>query len=158
MRNIISPTFKTSSFNLLLLSLCLFLLFIGIDAIGFGCSNGNEMRGNSKISEMIIGETERGNSFNILQGSIVSIRLEENPTTGYEWEISEIDSRVVELQDSEYIGASGNFLGAGGVRIFTFEAKSLGITPISLKLLREWEQEEAAIENFEVTVRVIKAQ
>ena len=155
MRNIISPTFKTSSFKVLLLALCLFLFFIGIDAIGFGCSDGNELRGNSGISEMIIGQTERGNNFDILQGSVFSIRLKENPTTGYQWEISELDSRVVKLQDSEYIGASGALLGAGGLRSFTFEAKSPGVTQVRLKLRREWESEEEAIEHFEVTLRVI---
>ncbi len=69
-----------------------------------------------------------------------------------------IESRFVELQDSEYIGASGSVLGAGGLRIFTFEAKSPGVTQVSLKLHREWEPEDAAIEYFEVTLRVIEAE
>lgn len=134
------------------------LLCIGTGAISLGCSYGNELRENSEISEMIIGQTNRGNSFDIAQGSVVSIRLEENPTTGYQWEISELDSRVVELQDSEYIGASKVVLGAGGLRIFTFEAKSPGVTQVRLKLRREWESEEEAIEHFEVTLRVIEAE
>lgn len=110
------------------------------------------------MSEIVIGKNNRGNSFDIPQGSIVLIRLEENPTTGYTWEISEIDSRVVELQDSEYIGASETALGAGGLRIFTFEAKSPGETQVSLKLRQEWGPEESAIKHFEVTLRINEAE
>ena len=158
MINIISPKFKISSFKVLLLAVCIVLLCTGIYTASLGCSDSKELRGNSGISEMVIKQTDRGKSFDIFQGSIISIHLEENPTTGYKWEVINVNSRVLELQNSEYIGASESILGGRGLRIFTFEAKLPGVTQIGLKLHQEWEEEATAIESFEVIIRVIEAE
>lgn len=106
------------------------------------------------MAETIILQSDRGKIFQVSQDSIVLIRLEENPTTGYRWEVALVDNRVVELQDSTYSTATGTGVGGGGVRTFAFKAKSPGTETIRLKLRRVWEAEDTAIDHFTVTIAV----
>ena len=67
------------------------------------------------------------------EGSTFSIRLEENPTTGYRWQFTVADEALVMLKDDRYVAddAGGNRLGSGGMRILTFEARQSGNTSIA---------------------------
>jgi inhibitor of cysteine peptidase len=156
MLHIILLKFKSFYFKKLLLTLCVCLLYMTMGGSSLSCNQPNPSNINSELSPMIIRKIDQGQNFEISQGDMVSIQLEENPTTGYQWEIKGIDDQVVALQNSEYISASGGNIGAGGIRIFTFLAKSEGITQVRLVLRRSWESEESAIEHFEVTLRVIQ--
>src|SRR4051794_41900315 len=81
-----------------------------------------------------------GKSFETKAGETLTIRLSENPTTGYTWAIDRIDSQVLVLQDSDYTSSPGNLAGRGGERIFTFKTEQAGQATLQLKLSRggEW--------------------
>jgi inhibitor of cysteine peptidase len=106
------------------------------------------------MSEIAIVRGDRGKTFEVSQGDVISLRLEENPTTGYQWEIDALDEQVVDLQDSNYLMIPGMGVGGGGMRTFTFKARSPGTAQVRLKLRREWESNDAAIDRFEVTLQV----
>lgn len=108
----------------------------------------------SDMAETVIVQDDQGKSFEVRQGNIILIRLAENPTTGYQWELDAIDEEIIELQDSDFSMAPGTGIGGGGTRTLTFQAQSPGTVKIQLKLRREWEPEDAAIDRFEVTIRV----
>lgn len=108
------------------------------------------------MAETVILQIDREKTFQVSQDDVVLIRLEENPTTGYRWEVDAVDDRVVELQDSHYSMATGTGIGGGGVRTFTFKAKSPGTGFIRFKLRRAWESEDAAAERFAVTICVLE--
>jgi inhibitor of cysteine peptidase len=99
------------------------------------------------MRQIIIGKTDNGKSFEVSQNDLISINLPENPTTGYLWQVSEVDNRVVKIQDSSGIGA-------GGMRILSFKAESSGTTNIRLNLRRGWEPEQSAIEKFGLIIHV----
>jgi inhibitor of cysteine peptidase len=100
-----------------------------------------------------VSETDNGKDFEIQPGGLISIKLVENPTTGYKWRVLPIDRLIVIPQDSEFLIDSGSGIGGGGVRIFVFEAKAPGTTTIKLQLERPWEKNNA-INHFEVTLLV----
>jgi inhibitor of cysteine peptidase len=105
------------------------------------------------VAERVIVQDDQGKVFEVRQGNIVLIRLAENPSTGYPWEIDEVAEQVIELQGSDF-SMVGRSIGGGGWRTFTFKAQSPGTAKIQLKLRREWEPEDATIDRFEVTIRV----
>ena len=76
------------------------------------------------MSEILITPSDKGRMFEASQGDVIVIRLDENITTGYGWEISVIDSPFVEISPSVYSEASGTRMGRGGTRTFRFKAKS----------------------------------
>jgi inhibitor of cysteine peptidase len=139
----------------LVLVLCIFLTIIGSGSVSIGCINSAELK-EPEMSEIAIVQSDRGKTFELSQDDIISIRLDENPSTGYQWEVEAFDARIVELQNSDYTRATGTGVGAGGIRTFTFQARSPGTMEIRLKLRREWESESASIDRFQVTLRVEK--
>ncbi|MFH7029559.1 MAG: protease inhibitor I42 family protein [Heteroscytonema crispum UTEX LB 1556] len=105
------------------------------------------------MSEILIEQSNQGRSVNVNQSDVIVIRLQENLTTGYQWEIGVIDSSVVEMLDSDYLPTSGTLIGGGGTRIFRFKAKSSGCGQIQLRLRRSWDPANSEIERFEVNIQ-----
>jgi inhibitor of cysteine peptidase len=106
------------------------------------------------MSEILITPSDKGRMFEASQGDVIVIRLDENITTGYGWEISAIDGPFVELSPSVYSEAPGTLMGRGGTRTFRFKAKSPGGGQIQLRLRQPWETEDVVAERFAVNIRV----
>jgi len=109
------------------------------------------------MSEIVIVQSDQGSEFQVHPGDLIVVRLPENPTTGYRWELDVADDRIIALQDSDYSTASSAGIGGGGMRTFSLEAHRPGTVRVRLRLRREWEPEEAAVDCFEVTIRVREA-
>lgn len=106
------------------------------------------------MTEMVLVQEDHGNTLEVRQGDVLSVRLAESPSTGYRWEVDTIDEQIVKLQGADFTIAPETRIGGGGTRSFTFKTRSPGTVRIQLKLAREWEPEDAAIDRFEVTIRV----
>jgi inhibitor of cysteine peptidase len=108
----------------------------------------------SVMSEMLIVQEDHGKTLEVSQGDTFSVRLAENPSTGYRWGVDASNEQIVKLQGADFSIAPETSMGGGGARFFTFKTQSPGTVRIQLKLAREWEPEDAAIGRFEVTIRV----
>jgi inhibitor of cysteine peptidase len=67
----------------------------------------------------------------------VTLRLPENPTTGYRWQ-PEFDESVLRLVEDRYEGAEFP-RGAGGQRLWIFEPLRPGSASVKLAQRRSWE-------------------
>jgi len=84
------------------------------------------------------------------------IKLESNPTTGYNWQLSEIpDPSMLEFIRQGYILPQNKLIGAGGQEEWVFKALKPGKIKILFKYVRAWEKEVAAekTESFLVIVK-----
>lgn len=79
------------------------------------------------------------------------VRLPENPTTGYRWQIASDDS-CLRLDDDRFEGAQSP-RGAGGARVLVFEAVRAGSVSLQLLKSRSWESGKP-IEEFAVNLDV----
>ncbi len=104
------------------------------------------------MAEIIIVQDDRGKTFEVRQEDTIIIRLAENPTTGYQWNIDAVDKSIVKLKESDLLTAPGTGIGGGSARRFTFKAQAPGTTEIQLQLGREWENKDAAIDRFKVAI------
>ncbi len=88
-------------------------------------------------------------------GETFTIKLEENPTTGYQWSIAVSDESVVMLDKDDYEpdDQSGELVGSGGTRVLTFKALKAGTATIGMVYERSWEPnpDDAKVQ-FSVTV------
>jgi inhibitor of cysteine peptidase len=84
-------------------------------------------------------------------GDLVTVRLPENPTTGYRWE-ADYDQARLRLADDRFDGASAP-RGSGGERVLVFEALHPGTASIRLGKKRVWEDAPAR-EEFRVELQV----
>lgn len=74
-------------------------------------------------------------------GETFTIKLNENPTTGYQWSVFISDESVLSLDKDEYVAddKSGEVAGSGGVRVLTFKALEAGTATIDMVYERSWE-------------------
>jgi inhibitor of cysteine peptidase len=95
-----------------------------------------------------------GQQYEVHKQAEITISLKANPTTGYSWQIVELDTNVVAELDSTKFKADSKMLGSPGIRTFHFVAKGSGTANIHLKYSRPWEKEEAPLETFQVKINV----
>jgi inhibitor of cysteine peptidase len=106
------------------------------------------------MTEVTLGAADRGRLIEVAPGSRVLLRLPENPSTGYRWELEPLEGDALKRQADTYQPPATLAPGAGGVRVFDFLARSPGNVVLRLRLRRPWEPAGAAAETFEVTVQI----
>ena len=94
---------------------------------------------------------DRGRRVGIVVGETVTLRLAENPTTGYRWAV--LSAGGLEMVRDGFEGAGSGAIGAGGTRVLEFRAARVGSGRVELVNRQEWNPEGAA-ERFEVAVEV----
>ncbi|PIU55633.1 MAG: hypothetical protein COS88_04045 [Chloroflexi bacterium CG07_land_8_20_14_0_80_51_10] len=90
------------------------------------------------------GQTVSDQTFSVSIGQLITISLEANATTGFEWQ-AEFDDSFLKLIKDEYeppLAAEENgkpIAGAGGRQTFEFEALKKGTTGVTLVYKQPWE-------------------
>ena len=99
---------------------------------------------------MLLSEQDSGRSVNVNLGSLFSVRLKENPTTGYRWTVESASG--LEQVGDHFEG--GGAIGAAGIRQLQFRAIRAGSSELRMKNWQEWEGEASVISRFVVEVIV----
>jgi inhibitor of cysteine peptidase len=83
-------------------------------------------------------EADTGKTVEEPLGETFEVRLQENPTTGYSWNLSLTEGLT--LSGDEYIPSStgGQVVGAGGIRSFTLVAAGAGDQEVRAEYRRSW--------------------
>jgi|PlaIllAssembly_1097288.scaffolds.fasta_scaffold2475863_1 inhibitor of cysteine peptidase len=107
------------------------------------------------MAAITLTRAEHGKSIEAHVGDVITVTLDENPTTGFRWAIDKSDDvDVVALSSSEYAAAPRSRVGKGGRRVVTFEVRKTGTSTIQLKLWREWEGDQSVTQRFAVKLLV----
>lgn len=80
-------------------------------------------------------------SIRVMPGQSFALTFNANPTTGYQWFLSNpLDSRYLTLLSNEFVPPSSpSRVGQGGQQVLTFHARKKGMTSIALKYCRPWD-------------------
>jgi inhibitor of cysteine peptidase len=106
-------------------------------------------------SDILVDGSYAGKEVEIVAGGSLTVTLESNPTTGFQWELAGIsDEAVLELVDQEFVAPETALVGAGGKELWTFKALNEGVSEISMEYRRPWEQDVQPAETFILTVVV----
>ena len=105
------------------------------------------------MAEMVVTAQDNGRVVAVKVGDTISVRLPENPTTGYSWAIDSIDAKQLEADAPAYQG-EGAGLGAGGVRTWSLGARAPGRARLGLKRWRHWEGDASIVERFAITLDI----
>lgn len=100
---------------------------------------------------MRLNENDSNKTVEIVVGDKVEIILPANPTTGYVWEVSSIDSSILQPNKADFI-ANDPAIGAGGLEIIKFHALAVGKSELKLIFHRPFEQDTPPLKTFDVTV------
>ena len=104
------------------------------------------------MNKVVVNKYDNGKSFDLLKGDTLVIEIPEIPTTGYKWEIEEIDNKVIEFSESIFSISLDSGIGGGGLRKYYFKILSSGMTKIQLSLRRKWESDNSAVDKFEINI------
>ena len=96
-----------------------------------------------------------GDTVELQVGDEVLVRLPENPSTGYRWEL-DASRGGLELAEDTYVGPRGSTVGGAGERHFRLRATGEGAAQVQLRLARSWE--DGAAEQGSVAVSVQRKQ
>jgi len=102
----------------------------------------------------LITDADNGKQIAVNSGDVIIVTLESNPTTGFSWQLTEMDNAVLkQVGEVKYESDGRNILGAGGTETFRFEAVSAGEVNLTLWYMRPWESVQP-LETFTIQVVV----
>jgi inhibitor of cysteine peptidase len=123
-------------------------ILVVILALAAGCARSNEVQ---------VGDDHNGQKVSVKSSQLLAVRLEANPTTGYGWEVAEIDAAILQSQgEAVYEQANQNqkLVGGGGWQTFRFKPVKAGEARLKLVYRRSWEKDVEPIKTYEVQVTV----
>ena len=100
---------------------------------------------------MVVDEQQSGNRIDVRSGDVVTVRLKENPTTGYRWAIEQAGGLQLEDDRNANVGPAP---GASGMRELNFRAGAPGDHVLRLKQWRDWQGDASVIGRFQLSVHV----
>ena len=105
------------------------------------------------MNEISIGQSENGETISLQVGDTIQVRLPENPSTGYLWQLASEEDFNLRLISAEYATPQSSAFGARGMRVFLFKAVRPGEAEIQLIHKRPWEA-SAGENRFAVRIQV----
>jgi inhibitor of cysteine peptidase len=87
-------------------------------------------------------------------GESFEVRLPENPTTGYQWRLSEVDVAKLEVIRDEFHAPTSPATGASGQHVWVFLAQASGASVLRITYLRRWQSASPA-KTFTLDVSIL---
>ena len=104
--------------------------------------------------EIKLDASANGRQVELRKGQTLVITLESNPTTGFMWEVVELDESILRQMGEAEFQPESEALGAGGTETFRFQAMSPGQAALKLVYHRPWEEDMDPLETFSLQVVV----
>src|SRR5690349_307163 len=76
----------------------------------------------SEKSTRQITEADAGSLVEMHVGDVLELTLPANPTTGYQWEVKDLDSAILQPVGEQTFKPSSNAVGSAGLATLRFEA------------------------------------
>lgn len=107
------------------------------------------------LFDVRLDKSDDGSAICVVAGTRIVVTLESNASTGYAWELMELDQTVVEEVSHTYQPGSTALVGAGGTEEWIFQARAAGNTILRMEYRRSFEPAETpAADTFTVDVTV----
>ena len=129
------------------------ILLIMLFAIGLTCA-GSVPQSTQTGGFVELSSEDAGRTVTVHPADQLEVVLDGNPTTGYQWEISSVDSAILKPIGEVEFRPDSNALGAGGKVALHFEALAPGTTILKLIYHRSFGQDVPPLRTFEVEIEV----
>jgi inhibitor of cysteine peptidase len=108
--------------------------------------------------QQLITEADNGKNISLKNGETFYLKLKENPTTGYSWELN-LSQGLTNISGTYYPPESSKnkeqpIVGAGGVHIWEIKAVAAGSQQVKGIYRRLWENITGTEDNFTLNVEV----
>jgi len=90
------------------------------------------------MATITLNDSCNGNNIQVKANDIVEINLDESPTTGYKWQISQLDKQHFQIIKEDYQLYAGNAMGGGGTKTIQLKALAEGSGLVRLQNIQPW--------------------
>jgi inhibitor of cysteine peptidase len=105
-----------------------------------------------QVGHLVVNEERNNSTVNMGQNSTITLNLKENPTTGFQWNLTTSPGLIVTAD--KYLPSAPQLTGSGGVRAWDMQAVQPGTQEIKAVYMRSWEQVTGNETMFSMTVIV----
>lgn len=105
------------------------------------------------MPDLTLTEGQADGRFTIHVGDRVTLRLAENASTGYRWNVAELDRSVLDTETAAFQPGADR-PGSGGSASWVFRARKAGSTRLELIKSRKWEGHKDSDQRFSVHITV----
>lgn len=102
---------------------------------------------------MLVDETSNNRTIEVAIGQTIEVRLPENPTTGFRWQLTSDGGPACVVTDDQFIAPSGP-PGKGGDHTWRFKVVRPDESDIELGYRRSWGGAVGASRIFKIHVKV----
>jgi inhibitor of cysteine peptidase len=98
-----------------------------------------------------------GRQIELTKGQTFNVTLETNPSTGYSWEVVELNNSILHKigeAESEPYSTTENMVGIPIMHTFQFEVINTGQTTLKIVYHRIWEKDVAPEKTFSINLTV----
>ncbi|MFC9435696.1 protease inhibitor I42 family protein [Nocardia sp. NPDC057030] len=143
----------------------LLVLLLGLAVVGCGKNDSTDSGASATAAPtsapgpaaVTVTEADNGQERTLAVGQSLVVTLPANPSTGYLWQITELDANLLQAQGDPGFKPDPNVPvapGSGGGSVWTFVGKAAGSTKLSMDYLRPWEQGIEPAQKFSMTIKV----
>jgi inhibitor of cysteine peptidase len=100
------------------------------------------------VTAIEISAADSGRTIAAKQGDTIAVRLDENPTTGYQWTVQMESPGAWKLVSTSFSPPPDQRAGTGGRRTWLLQAVATGKAQLVFDLKRQW-AEEATVQHLE---------
>lgn len=104
------------------------------------------------LAQSAYSDSDNGKTITLKSGDTFTIRLDENPTTGYSWNMTADDG--LQIVNDRYIPGASQAIGSGGYHEWTVKAVKNGTHKVSGVYKRPWETLAGNEQRFSMTAIV----
>jgi inhibitor of cysteine peptidase len=108
----------------------------------------------SSAATKVVTDADKGGTVEIKMGDALEVRLNSNPTTGYEWYVHKQSTTLLKLASQTQTEATQPGVGRPIVQIFEFAPKATGTGVLLLHYVRSWENADPNEEQFNLHVTI----
>lgn len=107
-----------------------------------------------QVGHIVVNESQNAATVYMNKSNLVTVRLAENPTTGFQWNLTTTPGLSI-IKD-EYLpsDSTGKLVGSGGTHIWDISAVTTGNQQIHAIYERSWEPTAGNETTFSITVVV----
>ena len=103
---------------------------------------------------VLVTEGQNQATISVTQNNVIAVKLQENPSTGYQWDATLSPGLVLQSSDYSMNDAAPNMVGVGGIRTWIIMAKDPGAQKFSASYRRSWEPLTGKETSFSMTIIV----
>jgi inhibitor of cysteine peptidase len=107
-----------------------------------------------QVGHLVVNESQNTATVYMNRSSLITVRLAENPTTGYQWNLTTTPGLSIIKDEYVPTDTSGKMVGSGGTHIWDISTVTIGEQKIQAIYKRSWEPTTGNESTFSMAVVV----